>query len=139
MGQDSKKERKLTRSEIMGRVKGKNTSIEIAVRKRLHRQGFRYRVNVKDLPGKPDIVLPKYDTIIYVNGCFWHGHSCKRGSRIPIKNRDYWKEKINKNMIRDKKNIKKLESLGWKVITVWECELTDFESLMRTIEVSIKA
>lgn len=111
----------------MRAVKGRDTKPEVALRKKLHALGFRYRLNVEDLPGKPDLVFPKYKTAVFVHGCFWHGHRCKRGSRQPKQNADYWKEKIARNKARDKKNAKELEKLGWRVITVWECELKDLD------------
>ncbi|MAW80049.1 MAG: very short patch repair endonuclease [Parvularcula sp.] len=115
------------RSEVMRPVKGRDTKPEVALRKKLHALGFRYRLNVKDLPGKPDLVFPKHKTVVFVHGCFWHGHRCKRGNRQPKQNADYWKEKIARNKARDKKNAKELEKLGWRVITVWECELKDLD------------
>lgn len=115
------------RSEVMRAVKGRDTRPEMALRKKLHALGFRYRLNVKDLPGKPDLVFPKHKTVVFVHGCFWHGHQCKRGNRQPKQNADYWKEKIARNKSRDKKNAKELEKLGWRVITVWECELKDLD------------
>ncbi len=111
------------RSEIMRAVKGENTKPEIALRKALHRLGYRYRLNVKDLPGKPDLVFPKHRAVIFVHGCFWHGHGCKRGKRVPKTNRAYWTEKIARNKARDKKNAAALRRLGWRVITIWECRL----------------
>lgn len=111
-----------TRSRIMSRVRNKNTNIEQMVRKALFAKGFRYKINDKSLPGKPDIVLPKYKAVIFVNGCFWHGHACKRG-KSPETNTDFWTQKINSNIVRDKQNIKQLKSLGWRVAVVWECSL----------------
>lgn len=111
------------RSYNMSRIKGKNTRPEEIVRKYLFSQGFRYRKNDKRLPGKPDIVLPKYKTVIFVNGCFWHGHEGCRYFVWPKDNAGFWRNKIETNIERDKKNITELESLGWKVVTVWECEL----------------
>lgn len=106
----------------MSRIKGKNTKPEELVRKYLFSQGFRYRKNDQRLPGKPDIVLPKYRTIVLVNGCFWHHHECMY-FRWPESNADFWKQKINRNVERDQKNIKQLELRGWHIIVVWECEL----------------
>ena len=115
---------KSKRSSIMSKISGKDTKPEILVRKYLFSKGFRFRKNVKDLPGKPDIVLPKYKTIIFVNGCFWHGHeNCKKAT-LPATNTKFWREKISGNIIRDKENIQKLREMGYKVITVWQCELT---------------
>ena len=102
------------RSDIMSKISGKNTKPEILVRKFLFSKGFRYRINVKTLPGKPDIVLPKYKTVIFINGCFWHGHNCKKG-KLPSSNIDFWKEKISNNKSRDDKNSDLLVKLGWKV------------------------
>ena len=99
------------RSDIMSKISSKDTKPEILVRKFLFSKGFRYRINVKTLPGKPDIVLPKYKTIIFVNGCFWHGHNCKKG-KLPSSNTDFWKEKISNNKSRDAKNSDLLVKLG---------------------------
>lgn len=107
----------------MRAVKSTNTKPEVKLRKALFALGYRYRLNVKTLPGKPDIVFPKYNTVIFVHGCFWHGHDCKRGRRIPKTNRAYWTDKIARNKARDIKHVKALADLGWRVITVWECEL----------------
>ncbi len=111
------------RSEVMRAVKARDTGPEICLRKALFALGFRYRLNVKNLPGKPDIVFPKHRAVIFVHGCFWHGHHCKRGRRTPKTNADYWREKIARNKARDEKNAAALKDLGWRVITVWECEL----------------
>ena len=108
----------------MSKVSGKETRPEVFLRKYLFAQGFRYRKNVKDLPGKPDIVLSKYKTIIFVNGCFWHGHTNCKKAALPTSNTQFWKEKISGNIIRDAENIRKLQELGYKVLTVWQCELT---------------
>ena len=110
------------RHEIMQNVKTKNTAPEIKLRSLLHKNGLRFRVNRKDLPGKPDIVLPKYRAVIFVHGCFWHGHDCPRGQR-PQTNADFWNQKIDRNVIRDKSDVSLLESLGWRVLIVWECEI----------------
>jgi len=111
------------RSWNMSRIKGKNTKSELTVRSILHSMGFRFRIHRKDLPGTPDIVLPKYKTVIFVNGCFWHQHyGCKYATR-PKSNQDFWDKKLNKNIDRDKENYKKLKELGFKVILIWECEI----------------
>lgn len=110
------------RSYNMSRIRSKNNAPEEKVRKYLFSKGFRYRKNVKALPGCPDIVLPKYKTVIFVNGCFWHKHSCKRFV-WPSSNRDYWEPKILGNFERDQNNVKLLQEAGWKVLVVWECEL----------------
>ncbi len=106
----------------MSRIRGRNTKPEKYVRTILHKKGFRFSLNKKNLPGKPDIVLKKYKTIINVNGCFWHHHNCGR-YKIPKNNRKFWLNKFNKNKERDKINTKKLRKLGWKVYKVWECNL----------------
>lgn len=110
------------RSWNMSHIRSKNTKPEEKVRKYLFSKGFRYRKNVRDLPGCPDIVLPKYKTVVFVNGCFWHKHDCPRFV-WPASNEDYWKPKIMKNIERDRKNYQLLKSSGWTVIVVWECEL----------------
>lgn len=114
---------KEVRSRNMAAIKSKDTKPEMTVRKLLFSMGYRFRLHRKDLPGKPDIVLPKYKTVIFVNGCFWHQHkNCKR-SNIPKTNKDYWVPKIQKNVERDNNNKKLLRKLGWKVIVIWECEV----------------
>lgn len=112
-----------TRSYNMSRIKGKDTKPEVIVRKYLFSQGFRYRKNDKRLPGKPDIVLPKYKTVIFVNGCFWHKHEGCKYFVWPKSNSEFWKEKIESNIVRDKKQYEELKNAGWHVIIVWECEL----------------
>lgn len=110
------------RSELMSKVTGKETKPEITVRKYLFSKGFRFRKNVKTLPGSPDIVLPKYKTVVFVHGCFWHGHNCRKG-RLPGTNHEFWVDKIAKNTERDNRKISELTDLGWKVLVVWDCEL----------------
>lgn len=114
---------KETRSYNMSRIKNKNTKPEELVRKFLFSKGLRYRKNDKRLPGHPDIVLPKYKTVIFVNGCFWHGHQGCKYFVWPKSNEEFWKQKIGSNIERDKKNISALKQLGWNVLTIWECEL----------------
>lgn len=114
---------KESRSYNMSQIKGTNTKPEMLVRKYLFAQGFRYRKNDKRLPGSPDIVLPKYKTVIFVNGCFWHGHTGCRYFVWPQNNADFWKGKLQRNIDRDHENCILLRSLGWNVITIWECEL----------------
>lgn len=114
---------KVTRSYNMSRIRGKNTKPEILVRKFLFSKGFRYRLHDNKLPGKPDIILKKYKTVIFVNGCFWHGHKDCKYSVIPKTRTEWWKSKINNNKERDKKNNKILKNQDWNVIVVWECEL----------------
>lgn len=117
------------RSQIMSRVSGKNTKPEIVVRSLLHNLGFRFRLHRKDLPGKPDIALPKYKKVIFVHGCFWHGHAdCSRSKR-PSTNEEFWREKLDKNIERDKATVYALKKLGWNVLTVWACEVNDANKL----------
>lgn len=111
------------RSRNMAAIKGKDTKPEMIVRKYLFSRGLRFRVQVRKLPGNPDIVLPKYKTAIFVNGCFWHGHEGCKYFRLPKSNVEFWREKIERNIERDKESMKALFDLGWKVIRVWECEL----------------
>lgn len=114
---------KETRSRIMGSIRGKDTAPELTMRKFLFAQGFRFRLHVKDLPGKPDIVLPMYKTVIFVHGCFWHGHQGCKDFVVPKTRTDWWLEKIEKNRERDKLNASKLKKEGWKVIQIFECEI----------------
>ena len=114
---------KKTRSYNMSCIKGKNTKPEEIVRKYLFSQGFRYRKNDKRLPGTPDIVLPKYRTVIFVNGCFWHGHQGCRYFVVPKTNTEFWMNKIDANRVRDINKILELEAMGWRVIVIWECQL----------------
>jgi DNA mismatch endonuclease (patch repair protein) len=110
------------RSRIMRAVRSKDTAPELKVRRLLHSMGARFRLHRQDLPGKPDIVLPGRRKAIFVHGCFWHGHDCKRGSREPKTNAPYWVEKIARNRARDGINLPALDEAGWSVLTVWECE-----------------
>jgi DNA mismatch endonuclease (patch repair protein) len=110
------------RSEIMGRIRSKNTKPEMAVRKALTKMGLRYRLHSRILPGKPDIMIPSMKTIIFVNGCFWHQHSgCKRKA-VPKSNCDYWENKLQNNIIRQRRDVRELRKLGWTVLKIWECQ-----------------
>ncbi|MFP4390373.1 MAG: very short patch repair endonuclease [Desulfococcaceae bacterium] len=121
------------RSEIMGRVRSRNTRPEIRVRSLLHRMGFRFRLHGKDLPGSPDIVLPKYSTVIFVHGCFWHRHpGCPRAT-TPASRPEHWLPKFRRTVERDRENQDRLRELGWKVIVLWECELETKEDLERKL------
>lgn len=122
------------RSKNMSHIRSTNSKPEEIVRKYLFSQGLRYRKNVRALPGCPDIVLPKYRTVIFVNGCFWHMHNCSRFV-WPSSNQDYWKPKILRNAERDQENRRSLEELGWRVITIWECELKKKNRDVRLAEV----
>jgi len=110
------------RSAQMSRIRGSNTKLEVLVRKGLHARGLRYRLGGAELPGRPDIVLPKYRTVVFVHGCFWHGHDCPL-YRLPKTRPEFWADKIGKNRVRDLRVTAELEALGWRVLTVWECSL----------------
>jgi DNA mismatch endonuclease (patch repair protein) len=118
-----------TRSAVMRRVKGRNTTPELKVRRALTALGVRYRLHRTDLPGKPDIVMPGRRLAIFVHGCFWHGHDCARGARVPKDNRDYWIGKVARNRTRDARSREALAALGWRVETIWECDLKDAAAL----------
>ena len=130
---------KITRSFNMSMIKGKDTKPEMIVRKYLFQNGYRYRLNYSKLPGKPDIVLPKYKTVIFVNGCFWHGHEGCKYFVVPKTRTEWWLKKIKKTKERDQNNYKILSETKWKVLVIWECELKDnienrLEKLKREIE-----
>jgi DNA mismatch endonuclease (patch repair protein) len=114
---------KATRSFNMSRIKGKNTKPEMLVRRFLHAQGFRYKLHDKSLPGKPDIVLPKYKTVIFIHGCFWHGHEGCKDFILPKTRAEWWKAKIDRNIFNDERAIQLLNSANWKIIVIWGCEL----------------
>ena len=117
------------RSRMMSKIKGKDTAPELLVRNYLHKRGFRFRLHYKDLPGKPDVVLKKYKTCIFVNGCFWHQHpGCKR-SNVPKSNKDYWVAKLERNIQRQKQSINSLKEMGYKTFILWECEIINPEKL----------
>lgn len=115
---------KKTRSRMMSGIRGKDTKPELIVRRYLHRHGFRYRLHDRKLPGHPDIVLPKYQTVVFVHGCFWHQHDCARFV-WPKTRRQFWAEKISGNVQRDQVNAQLLRDMGWQVLVVWECDLSD--------------
>lgn len=125
---------KSVRSRIMSSVKQRHTKPEMIVRSLLHRLGFRFRLHRKDLPGSPDIVLPKFHTAIFVHGCFWHQHKNCTKSRRPSSNQDYWNTKLDENISRDKRKEKELSKLGWRVATVWQCEIRDLETLTKKLK-----
>ena len=119
----------------MSRIKSKDTTPERIVRSFLHRNGFRFRLNVKDLPGKPDIVLPKYKTVIEVRGCYWHRHEGCKDAATPSSNTDFWQKKFSENIARDQRSEQALKALGWNVIVVWECEVENkkYEEFLTTL------
>lgn len=113
----------MKRSEIMRAVKSKDTKPEMIVRRLVHALGYRYRLHRPDLPGKPDLTFAGRRAVIFVHGCFWHQHTCKRGDRQPATNVAYWRRKLARNVARDKANARHLRRLGWRVLTVWECQI----------------
>lgn len=125
----------------MRRVKSTDTSPEMRVRRALHRQGYRYRLHVKGLPGTPDLVFPRRRKVIFVHGCFWHGHDCVRGARTPKRNRDYWISKIDRNRERHANVVEELQAMGWRVLTVWECDLANvrFEDSLKAMREFLEA
>ncbi len=116
---------KKTRSRMMSGIRGKNTKPELIVRKALHARGFRFKLHVKELPGKPDLVLPKYRAVIFVHGCFWHRHQGCRFAVLPKSNSEFWARKLDSNRERDLLHGQQLSSLGWRVFTIWECEVDE--------------
>lgn len=120
------------RSRNMAAVKNKNTAPEIVVRRTLHRLGYRFRLHGRDLPGSPDIVLPRHRTAVFVHGCFWHGHNCPRGAR-PATRTEFWNAKLDHNLERDRKNAELLKSLDWRVLVIWECETKNHQKLEQLI------
>lgn len=139
---DSKSKDHLTpkqRSRLMSKINSTETKPEQLTRSMLHRAGFRFRKNVSDLPGTPDVVLPKYGTVIFVHGCYWHRHDCRKGRSVPTKNRAFWLEKFERNVERDAENERELRDEGWKVLTVWECDLKDDpESVLARLSAALK-
>ncbi len=127
------------RSENMRRIKSKNMKPEMLVRSLVHRLGFRFRLHKRELPGKPDLVFASQKKVIFVHGCFWHGHEigCP-DARLPKSNQDYWLPKLKRNRERDTQNEAALNGIGWKVLTVWECELKDSPSLRRRLQIFLK-
>lgn len=122
------------RSWIMSRVKGRDTKPEILVRSLVHRMGYRFRIHRRDMPGNPDVVLPRHRKVIFVHGCFWHGHKrCSRSKR-PSSNKRFWTDKLNKNIQRDKRFRKELRKMGWKILVVWECKTKNLQKLLLTLE-----
>lgn len=122
------------RSRTMRAVKSQDTESEMIVRRMTHGMGYRYRLHCKSLPGKPDLVFPSRRKAIFVHGCFWHQHQCRRGARSPKSNRDYWLPKLQRNHQRDASHQASLRDLGWKVLVIWECELTNRDALGERIK-----
>jgi len=122
------------RSRVMARVKGKDTQPEMKVRRLAHALGYRFRLQRKDLPGTPDLTFPGRRKVIFVHGCFWHGHDCARGARKPKQNAAYWSAKIARNRARDVDAVAALKADGWSVLTVWECEMKDTDALAQRLK-----
>ncbi|MCX6639242.1 MAG: very short patch repair endonuclease [bacterium] len=121
------------RSRCMSKIRSGNTGPEFVVRRLVHRMGFRYRLHVEYLPGKPDLVFPRHRKVIFVNGCFWHRHNCKSGQSLPERNRSFWVNKLNNNLERDKLNYSDLERNGWTVLVVWGCETKNLSFLSQKL------
>src|SRR5262249_41358425 len=121
------------RSRVMACVRARDTRPERRVRSLLHRLGYRFRLHRQGLPGRPDLVLPKYRAVVFIHGCFWHGHTCPKGVTKPASNRAFWDKKLRDNKARDARNRGELEALGWKVIVVWECAAADETALARVL------
>lgn len=121
------------RSSVMRRVRGKDTAPELAVRSMVHRMGLRFSAHRADMPGNPDLVFPSRGKVVFVHGCFWHGHGCRSGMNRPSSNKDYWIPKLEHNQKRDERNRRVLRRLGWSVLTIWECELKNPERLRRRV------
>ena len=122
------------RSKLMAKIRGKNTKPELAVRSLLHRAGYRFSLHRKDLPGKPDIVLRKYNTVVFVHGCFWHRHKNCKVASTPKSNVEFWQAKFDRNVANDKRHARKLREMGWHVLTVWECELKKPEKVLAKLK-----
>jgi DNA mismatch endonuclease (patch repair protein) len=122
------------RSAVMRAVKSRDTAPEMKVRRAVHAMGLRYRLHRKDLPGSPDLVFPGRRLVLFVHGCFWHGHDCRRGARLPATNADYWRAKIGRNTARDKAGGKALTKMGWRHAIIWECETRDPVRLVRLLK-----
>ncbi|MBR5213525.1 MAG: DNA mismatch endonuclease Vsr [Akkermansia sp.] len=127
------------RRRNMSAVKSKNTKPEILVRKVLHAMGYRFRLHVKELPGKPDIVLPKYKTVIFVNGCFWHRHEGCKYASTPTTNIDFWNAKFAENVARDKKKCQEIQEKGWQVIVIWTCEINNTAALGERLKMLLES
>ena len=127
------------RSAVMRRVKARDTLPEMTVRRALTRLGARYRLHRRDLPGSPDVVLPGRRLALFVHGCFWHGHDCARGARVPKQNRDYWTAKVARNRARDEAAVAALQAAAWRVETIWECDLKDIAALEGRLRALLKS
>ena len=123
-----------TRSYNMSRIKGRDTKPEMRVRRACHRLGLRFRLQRRDLPGRPDLVFAKYRTVLFVHGCYWHSHDCRYGAVVPKTNAEFWRTKRQGTVDRDSRNVRELEAQGWRVLVYWECETKDVDTLEKRIE-----
>ncbi len=123
------------RSRIMRAVKATDTAPEMTVRRLTHRMGYRFRLHRNDLPGKPDLVFPRLHKVVFVHGCFWHGHACARGARVPKGNRAYWLKKVDSNRVRDQRNLERLALDGWRALVIWECSTRDERHLRELVRI----
>jgi DNA mismatch endonuclease (patch repair protein) len=130
---------KKTRSYNMSQIRGKDTRPELIVRSLVHRMGYRFRLHVKDLPGKPDLVLPRHNKLIFVHGCYWHMHRCRYGRVVPKTNTEFWQNKRQSNVDRDRRNLRKLRREGWTILVVWECWTRDVVKLQTKLDAFFKA
>lgn len=130
---------KKTRSYNMSQIRGKDTKPELIVRSLVHRMGYRFRLHVKDLPGKPDLVLPRHDKLIFVHGCYWHMHRCRYGRVVPKTNTQFWQTKRQGNVDRDRRNLRKLRREGWTVLVLWECWTRDVVKLQSRLDAFFEA
>ena len=126
------------RSRLMAKIRGKNTGPERAVRSLLHRAGYRFRIHVRDLPGKPDVVLPKYRTVVFVHGCFWHRHRGCKIATMPHSHVAFWTEKFRRNVANDARHRRRLRRLGWQVVVVWSCQLKHPDRILAKIEQALR-
>ena len=126
------------RQRCMASISGKNTKPELIVRKLLFSMGNRYRLHYSNLPGKPDLVFSRKRKVIFIHGCFWHRHDCKKGKSLPVKNSEFWKNKLTDNTNRDDKNIRDLKQLGWNVLVIWECQIRNVEWLIENLHFYLK-
>src|SRR5438128_1869879 len=123
----------MTRSELMARVRSTGTTPERVVRCLVHRMGYRYRLNRRDLPGSPDLTFPRLRSIMFIHGCYWHQHHCRRGARQPKSNIEYWLPKLKRNIERDRRSLRALRRAGWRVLVVWECQIRDLAKLRQKL------
>jgi DNA mismatch endonuclease, patch repair protein len=126
-------ESQAVRRRTMQAVKSKDTVPELVIRRLLHEKGYRYRLHRKNLPGCPDLVFPSRKKVVFIHGCFWHGHNCKRGARLPKSNSEYWINKVAKNRSRDVRTRRQLKRSGWKVCSIWECELKNLSTALKRL------